>query len=222
MCHESVPPSGRPLDVCFTSAGVRLDWDSFAIERGWGMSGRESVIAVVDDTGQGIAIWWVNISPDALSRMCGAWMVEPSDRDTLDKLLWGRMVLATSSGAKTLKAAKVAVDKRVDINASLAQVLAERARLQEAFDVEQSSRPASKKLKEPRWPSFPAPLDVDAPPPWDVNHPSEDHQDTALSVSHWIAGLCSRWSDLEEERLGRPMLRELGGAAPRPIPVVFA
>lgn len=186
------------------------------------MSGRESVVAVVDDTGQGIAVWWVNISPDALSRMCGAWVIDVRDRATLESLLWQRMVLATTSGAKALRSAKVEADKRVDIKASLAQAVAERTRLQEAFDTEQSSRPPSKRLKEPRWPTFPTELDVDAPPPWDVNHPSQDHQDTALSVSHWIAGLCSRWSDLEEERLSRPLLRDMGGAAPRTLPVVFA
>jgi hypothetical protein len=186
------------------------------------MSGRESVIAVVDDTGQGVAVWWVNISPEALSRMCGAWVIDASDRVTLEALVWQRMVLTTTSGAKALRAAKVPVDKNVDINASLAAAVAERARLQEAFDTEQATRPPSKRLKEPRWPSFPTDLDVDAPPPWDVNHPSEDHHDTALSVSHWIAGLCSRWSDLGEERLGRPLLRDLGGASPRPIPVVLA
>lgn len=167
-------------------------------------------------------MWWVNLSPDVLSRLCGAWVLDGKDHVTLESLVFARMVLATKSGAKALAKAKVAPDRLVDMDATLAAAVAERDSLQAAFDAEQSSRPASKRMKEPRWPSFPSPLDVEAPPAWDVNHPSDDHLDTALSVSHWIAALCSRWSDLEEERLGRPMLRILGGPDARMLPVVLA
>lgn len=186
------------------------------------MPGRDSVIAVVDDTGQGVAVWWVNDSLEALSRLCGAWVIDRKDTATLESLVWKRMVLPTTTGKKALRAAKVTPDRVVDTDASLAAATAERARLQEAFDTEQASRPPSKWLKEPNWPNLPTPLDVDAPPSWDVNDPDQDLQDTALSVWHWIAGLCSRWSDLEEERLSRPLLRDLGGTFPWPIPVVFA
>ena len=186
------------------------------------MSGRESVVAVVDATSEGTAVWWVNLSPDVLSRLCGAWVLDDKDHDTLESLIFARMVLATSSGAKALAKAKVGPVIVIDINATLAVATAERGRLQSAFDAEQASRPASRRLKEPCWPTFPAPLDVEAPPPWDVNHASQDYLDTALSVAHWVAALCSRWSDLEEERLGRPMLRELGGPDARMLPVVFA
>jgi len=186
------------------------------------MTGRASVIAVVDDTGQGVAVWWVTVEPEALSMLCGAWVLDPVDPSVLEFLVVGRMVLATKSGSAALRAAKVKPGRLVDVHASLSAARADRQRLQDAFDAEQATRPASKRLKEPRWPSFPDELDVEDPPPWDVNHPNDDHMDTALSISHWVAGLCSRWSDLEEERLARPLLRELGGPDARPIPVVCA
>jgi hypothetical protein len=186
------------------------------------MTGRESVIAVVDDSGQGVCVWWVTIDPEAETRMCGAWVLTDGELDKLEPLLFARMVLPTKSGRRALLEAKVAPDRVVDINATLAAAVAERARLQEAFDAEQASRPPSKRLKEPRWPGFPEPLDdLENPPPWDVNHPSEDHLDRALSISHWVSGLCSRWADLEEERLSRPVLRDLAEPHARPIPVVL-
>lgn len=37
------------------------------------MSGRASVVSVVDVTSEGTAVWWVNLSPEVLSRLCGAW-----------------------------------------------------------------------------------------------------------------------------------------------------
>ena len=63
---------------------------------------------------------------------------------------------------------------------------------------------------------------MENPPAWDVNDSSDDHLDTAICVAHWVAALCSRWADMEEERLERPMLRDLGGPDARMLPVVFA
>ncbi len=55
-----------------------------------------------------------------------------------------------------------------------------------------------------------------------MNDSRNDHLDTVLAASHWLASLCVRWEELEAERLSRKILRELDGPDPRPLPVASA
>lgn len=188
------------------------------------MGGRESVVAVVDETTEGVSVWWADVGLKAdpsMSRLCGAWVLSPGDAGTLESLTSMRIVLPTKTGAQALRNAGVVADRLLDVDATVAAATASRDRCQEAFDSEQARREPSKRLRAPRWPPFPDPLDVEHPPPWDLNDPSGGTGRTALSIAHWLAALCSRWEDLEAGRLSRPLLRELDGASERPLPVVL-
>jgi hypothetical protein len=190
--------------------------------------GRSGVVAVVDADKDDVWIWWVNVGERPqkdMSRLCGAWELDASQdgfADTLESLVFMRMVLATRDGKKALKKARVSPGRELDVYATVAAVLEARAECQQVFDVEQAKRSKSTLMKEPTWPSFPDPLDVENPPPWDVNHASMDHLDPCLSIGHWLAALCSRWEDLEEERLARPLLRKLGPLRTLPVVTITA
>lgn len=185
--------------------------------------GRSSVVVVVDSDEADVWIWWVNVGErlQGVSRLCGAWELKaeaPGTPKVLESLVFGRLVMATGRGKQALTLAGVKVTREVDVVATVHAALAARTGYQKLFDEEQASRPPSTRMKAPSWPDFPDPLDLENPPSWDVNHTSMDHLDPCLSISHWLDALCSRWEDLEEERLGRPLLRKLGPR--RPIPVV--
>jgi hypothetical protein len=94
-------------------------------------------------------------------------------------------------------------------------------RCQEAFDTEQARRLPSKRLRAPAWPAFPAALDVEHPPSWVVSYEYDHRLDLVLSISHWLDALCSRWEDLEEQRLSRSLLRKLDGDDERSLPIVL-
>lgn len=181
-------------------------------------------MAVVDADQGDVWVWWVNVGERTqkdMSRLCGAWELDAREAglaDTLEDLLFERMVLATRHGKRALKKAGVTPSREQDVAATLASVLEARAECQRVFETEQAKRSKSTRMKEPTWPSFPDPLDLEHPPPWDVNHESMNHLDPCLSIGHWLAALCSRWEDLEEERLARPLLRKLGPL--RTLPVV--
>lgn len=186
--------------------------------------GRSAVVAVVDADHADVWVWWVNVgerTQNDMSRLCGAWELSAQDASfagTLEALVFERMVLATRDGQKALKKAGVAPGRELDVAATVAAVRAARAECQRIFDEEQATRKKSTLMKEPTWPSFPDPLNLENPPPWDVNHASMDHLDPCLSIGHWLAALCAQWEDLEEERLARPLLRALGPQ--RHLPVV--
>ena len=190
--------------------------------------GRSSVVAVIDADKDDVWIWWVNVgerTQNDMSRLCGAWELDAKQdgfADTLESLVFKRMVLATRDGNKALKKAGVTPGRVLDVSATVAAVLEARAECQQVFDAEQATRSKSTLMKEPTWPSFPDPLDLENPPPWDVNHASMDHLDPCLSIGHWLAALCSRWDDLEEERLARPLLRKLGPLRTLPVVTVSA
>lgn len=186
--------------------------------------GREGVVVVVDATTESVFVWWAHVGlkpTPSMGRLCGAWVVDSGDDKILESLTFQRMVLPTRAGALALENAGVSPDRLLDVNATLAAATASRDRCQEAFETEQAQRVPSKRLRAPGWPSFPASLDVEHPPPWEVSYEYDHRLDSTLSIAHWLEALCSRWEDLEEQRLGRPLLRKLGGDDERPLPVVL-
>jgi hypothetical protein len=188
------------------------------------VGGRESVVAVVDATTDGVFVWWahVGLKPGpSMSRLCGAWVLALGEDQTLESLTFKRMVLPTKSGARALKNAGVNPDRLLDPNATVAAATASRDRCQEAFETEQGRRDLSKRLQAPVWPLFPADLDVEHPPPWDVKYEYDHRLESILSIAHWLAALCSRWEELEAQRLARPLLRKLDGNRERALPVVL-
>jgi len=186
--------------------------------------GREGVVAVVDATTESVFVWWANVGlkpGPSMGRLCGAWVVGSGDDNTLESLTFKRIVLPTKAGARALKNAGLSPDRLLDVNGTVAAASASRDRCQEAFETEQAQRVPSKRLHAPGWPAFPAALDVEHPPPWEVSYEYDHRLDSVLSIAHWLDALCSRWEELEEQRLARPLLRELDGKSERPLPVVL-
>lgn len=187
------------------------------------MRGRESVVAVVDATPDNVIVWWSNIGlqPDpTMGRLCGAWKLDLGSDEELESLIFRRIVLPTNAGSNALKLAGLNPDRILDVGATVAAAIAARDRCQDAFESEQARRGKRAPLRAPSWPSFPAALDVENPPAWSATSPSAD-TDAALSIAHWLAALCTCWEQLERERLGRPLLRELDGTAERPLAAVL-
>ncbi len=115
------------------------------------MSGRSSVVAVVDGTDAGIAVWWVRAGlPDEMSRLCGAWIVDDGDIVTLDALTFERWVWPTRSGQAALSNAGVQPGRVFDAAATVAGMRASLRRCQDAFDEEQAKRSKSARMKPPR------------------------------------------------------------------------
>jgi hypothetical protein len=188
------------------------------------VQGRAGVVAVVDATPESVFVWWahVGLKPGpSMGRLCGAWVLGSGDDKTLESLTFRRMVLATKAGAQALKQAGVSPDRLLDANATVAAATVSRDRCQQAFEAEQAQRVPSKRLRAPEWPSFPPALDLEHPPSWEVSYEYDHRLDSTLSIAHWLDALCSRWEELEEQRLVRPLLRELDGKNERPLPVVL-
>jgi hypothetical protein len=176
------------------------------------------LIAVVDANLAGVIVWWVAAeSEPRASRMCSAWTVAPGDTETLDNLLARQVGLATSAGALALKVAHVPPRPLIDAAATLARITGEMATLETAFAATQAKRKASHQLVPPHWPTLPPPIDLESPPRIDA--PEDVHN--ALSIARWLDALCERWSDLEDIRIARPALHDLGGPASRPVPLVL-
>lgn len=186
--------------------------------------GREGVVAVVDATTESVFVWWAHVGLQPapfLSRLCGAWVLGSGDDKTLESLTFERMVLATKPGARAMNDAGLSPDRLLDANATVAAATSSRDRCQEAFEAEQAQRVPSKRLRAPEWPSFAATLDVEHPPPWEVSYEYDRRLDATLSIAHWLDKLCACWDKFEEQRLRRPLLRELDGNNARPLPVVL-
>ena len=169
-------------------------------------------------------LWWANVGlkpAPSMGRLCGAWVLGAGDYKTLESLTFGRIVLPTTAGALALKNAGLNPERVLDLEATLDAAASGRDRCQKAFETEQAQRVPSKRLQAPGWPLFPAALDVEHPPPWEVSNEYDHRLGSALSIAHWLAGLCSRWEDLEEQRMSRPLLRKLDGDDERPLPIVL-
>ena len=118
-----------------------------------------------------------------MGRLCGARVLGSGDDKVLESLTRGRMVLPTKAGELALTSAGLSPDRVLDVEATLDAAAAGRDRCQEAFETEQVQRVSSKRLQAPEWPLFPAALDVEHPPPWEVSYEYDHRLDSALSIA---------------------------------------
>lgn len=180
------------------------------------MSSGGSVLAVVDSVDDVPIVWWVDLGPRVagMSRLCGAWALDSAERQTtLRTLIATRTTVCTAAGQSMLDKLELSADRVLDIEATLAAVIAARDELQSAYEKAAATR---KTLVPPRWPALPEPLDVE------TAHATADDPRTsrALGIARWFNDLCIAWDGVEEQRLARPYMRSLGGSAARPLPAV--
>jgi hypothetical protein len=227
---EGLPPSClRVLSFWFRRADTRsakmsLDGRNVRVAesaegRGRAMAGSE-IVAVIDANEGGIIVWWANLGPSSgavTDRLCGAWTVDPEDVDTLRSVVSGEVCLTTDAGREAIEQTGVVPGPPVDATATLEAMVAERDRLQAAFDAEAGRRRSSRELIAPQWPDLPSPLDVNHPPPIDA--PPAVHN--ALSLARWLVNLAACWDGIEDQRGRRKWLRDIDGAGTRAMPVVI-
>lgn len=175
------------------------------------------VLAIVDAADGVPVVWWVDLGPRiaGMSRLCGAWVLDGDDvSKTLLALTATRVSLFTADGQVILKEHEVATDRSLDLESTLAAVVAIRDDLQAAYTEAATTK---KSLTAPRWPTLPDPLDVET-----AQTPGGDPRTSrALGIARWLNDLCQAWDTVEDERLKRSYMRALGGTADRPLPAVI-
>jgi hypothetical protein len=161
-------------------------------------------VVVVDlPVDQQVVIWHVSVGDGLESTMSGAWLL-PADDDRMRGLMSGRVLVSTT------KAATV-VGPGADLADLAAAVDLEIRRLDGAFTRHVGALPSSRRgLVRPTWPTVPA-----APRPEFAGDPLAS---TALTLARWASDLLAVWADVEQQRLSRPFLVEVGGAEPREYP----
>jgi len=174
------------------------------------------VIAVVDATDEAIAVWWIRLPRMANmgDRLCGAWTLEHSDVDTLEKVIARRIGLATTAGQVALDKASASFDVGLDLDGTLDAVDAARAALMVAFDAAQKRRPTGQRLAVSRWPDVPEALDLDHPPVADALPRAA----RALGTARYVDRLVETWDKLEDIRTNRSVLNAAAGDSVSPNP----
>lgn len=175
--------------------------------------GRSAVVTVVDADPDSVWVWWVNTSMaegPATARKTGAWELH-QDSGTfshdLEALLFERMGVATKAGRAALDAAGVKGALWVDLNATLAAVIAVRDEYQQVFDAEQATRQKSKRMRELQWPVLPEPIDLEDPPAARGQGPDANVGKT-LAIAAWVDQLVRAFEDVEAIRADRAILRD--------------
>lgn len=189
------------------------------------LRGRAATVAVVDAHNRGVCVWWVSTALDGdagMSRKVGAWKLtrgsESFARD-FDAILFERMAVATKAGLAAVQSASVLGVRWVDLDATLAAVIAIRDEYQQLFDAEQSTRAKSKQMRGLTWPELPEPINLEKPPP--ARGQSADAQvGKALAIAAWLDQLVCAFEEIEAIRADRAMLRD--AFAVREFPTVLA
>jgi hypothetical protein len=179
-----------------------------------------SVSAVVDAVDGVPVVWWVDVGAGSagMPRLCGAWVLDvPDPAERLRALTATRVLVATADGRTLLEKHEVAVERVLDLPATLTAVVAARDELQAAYEDAVATRKNGRSLTAPRWRSLPEPLDVEAA----AEAGGDPRTSRALGIARWIDRLCNAWDAIEEQRLARPYMRSLGGPAARPVPAVI-
>ena len=175
-------------------------------------------VAVVDAADDRVVVWQVDIGADAgLTRMCGAWVIDPGKIGALKNLTQSRYLVATPMGAKACAGAGAdghtgVIDLRLIIEAVDAEIRC----LQTAFDT--ALVKSKSKLIAPTWPRLPNPINL-ADPPRDRNAP--DEVAAALGIARWLETVALAWESLEQQRLARRYLKGKE-AIQRPLPIRLA
>lgn len=187
------------------------------------MNQGSSVLAIVDgidDVDDVAVIWWVDLGPRfaAMSRLCGAWVLDAAERArTLHTLTASRMTLATAAGRRLLDQHQVVTGQVLDVEATLDAVVAARDEIQSAYEHAVGTRKNGRTLVAPQWPVLSEPLNVET-----VKAPGGDPRTCrALAIARWFDDLCTVWDTIEEQRLARSYLRSVGGPMARALPVVI-
>lgn len=184
------------------------------------MSGGSSVSAVVDAVDGVPVVWWVDVGTGSagMPRLCGAWVLDaPDAAEGLRALTATRVLVATDDGRALLEEHEVAVERVLDLPATLTAVVAARDELQAGYEHAVATRKNGRSLTAPRWPSLPEPLDVETA----VEAGGDPRTSRALGVARWVDRMCTAWDAIEEQRLARPYMRSLGGPAARAVPAVI-
>lgn len=81
---------------------------------------------MIDEPSGKICIWHIDVGPDiGLSRLSGAWVLEPDDNDTIVNLIRGRHVVLCND-TDILTRENITTAGTVDIDATVDAVIAER------------------------------------------------------------------------------------------------
>lgn len=173
-------------------------------------------LAVIDEPSGKICIWHIDVGPDiGLSRLSGAWVLEPDDTDNITNLIRGRHVVLCND-TDILTRENITTAGTVDIDATVDAVIAERDRLQARFN---SHAATHKTLVPPTWPEITHPKDIAATAPRTEN--IIEQTGDAFPLARGLNVLAQAWTQLEKQRLARPFLIEPAGPNPRPLPMVL-
>ena len=178
-----------------------------------GVRGRAATLAVVDANHRDVWVWWINTALDAewvMSRKVGAWQLAlKSDAfaDHLEALIFERMVVATKAGRQVINVAGITGTKWVDLAATLEAVTLIRDEYQQLFDIEQSTRINSKRMRELQWPPLPQPIDLETPPPARGQF-ADAKVGKTLAIAAWVEQLVGTFQDIEAIRAERAALRD--------------
>ena len=195
------------------------------------------IIATVDLVDGKFVVWWTDVAPvDRRKekviapgdrrvagvvgsqigwRNCGAWVLEGNDSVGLDSVTGQRWVALLPNATKSSELVQRFASKSIDLASTREAVVAERDRLQIAFDAEQDSRPKSRKLEAIRWIDDPGAYDSESLP----RPEGRIEVATALAVSRWLVQLAEMWDCIERTRLQKKYLKELGPEECRALPV---
>jgi hypothetical protein len=176
------------------------------------------VLAVVDAAESVPVVWWVDYGPEPnVSRLCGAWVLDTEAlARQLPALTAGRTLLPTSAGRAALEGRGISAAPALDAESTLGAVTAARDELQAAYE-KRSGQAGGRALVPPKWPELPGSLTLDDSPVV----AADGRASRALSIARWLVQLCTAWEEIEQQRLSRSYLRDLGGNLARPLPVVL-
>lgn len=174
-------------------------------------------IAVVDEFDGSVVVWHVDVGPDDLDmgRLCGAWVLSATDVDVIENLVHGRAVFDCNN-SPTLRALATSTSGSIDVDATVAAVIAERDALQRRY-VEFAAVSKSK-LVAPDWPEVihPKQIAADVPRTEEVARQTGD----AFPMARGFKELAEAWERIEKQRLRREFLHDPAGSSARPVPVV--
>lgn len=182
--------------------------------------GPSSTVAVVDSAKNQVFVWWVNNGDKdpGMSRLCGAWVLD-LDAAELPDLLAGRNVLATQVGKKVIAERGIKIQEWFSIATTLENYEDELTSIENIWLEENATRKKlnlenkrdknwkkKAQLPKPDFPPVPRIIDIENPPAWTLNDPSEDHLDKVLRISHWLATLFEYRDQIEEIKASRTWL----------------
>lgn len=157
---------------------------------------------VVDARGEQVIVWQVATEPVAgqLSRMSGAWVLGPDEKNTLDSLIADHRVLATSAARQLIAERDIPIRGYIDPDTTVKNIELACDELQIAFD--HHADRSQHDLVAPTWPALPASIDRQNPP----TAASEPPTRVALGLARWLLHVALIWDRIEAQRLLRPYL----------------